>query len=152
MRAPVFIKPGCSPRVTQEIIRTLLEEFSLERRCEIMLTEAMLRVIYDGIYRLRKRDLWGETKAYLLGKKVLVLIFHIKNRREFDKLVERVGSNLDPEQCAEHSLRYRFGSPTPKTLPSGKLFFYNFVHRPKTPEEARRHFAALFSKEDCIAV
>lgn len=58
-------------------------------------------------------------------------------------LVEIMGVNVDPHECAKGTFRRDKCILPSVYLPNGEVYHYNVVHRPKTPEEALRDMKIL---------
>ncbi len=86
-------------------------------------------------------ELWKATREHLLGAEVTVVLLG-GEPGIIERFADYTGREVEPAKCAEHTVRYRFGSRT--KLPGGGVYWENAIHRPKTKEEAERDIKLFF--------
>lgn len=146
--AAIYFKPGCTTGIISECTKILKERFIVDETYsrEVTLTEKVLKALYENLQGVKDRPLWEETLRRLQGKRVKVLTLLV-NDKELKELTKCIGTHVNPKRCEPGSFRYRFGGGKEEIPGSDKFWFKNWIHRPRTKQEARSHFSALFEEE-----
>ncbi|MFC1729782.1 hypothetical protein ACFL6I_05545 [candidate division KSB1 bacterium] len=145
-RASIFFKPGFPLEKKLKCIEIITSKFEGDRvySGEFVLTEELLGVLYANLKRKDDQALWKATRSAFLNEKVYVLTLLVEENGGIEELVELIGKDVDPEKCEEGSLRHMFGDGK-KLIPNSLYYwFFNWIHRPRTEEEARTQFKAFF--------
>ena len=80
--------------------------------------------------------------AHHLANKKLPF-YLVEGENAIEQLYQICGTSTDPQRCKKGTIRYVFGRTEPLILPSGKIFYFNGIHRPVDNTEAE-HLVELF--------
>jgi len=139
---PVFIKPEGLRREKEIVLR--IERFSHIAFLKwVELDADMISVIYPYV----SKSLWFATLEHLFKRKVLVMV--LKGANIVPLAFDMIGKETNPEDCGLHTLRlelHRKEKLTPKLLADGStVYYWNYLHRARTPEEAKVQIKALLN-------
>lgn len=118
--------------------------FTLERATQIKISDQSEAArIAREMYPDASPAVIHITATRLISGPMVALLLSRENAIERLRIL--AGEATDPSQCAETSLRGRFGRKEPiRILADGTHFFANGVHRPKDAAEAARDIALFF--------
>ena len=105
------------------------------------LNEDDLATLYPNL----PAELQEATREHLLGAEVMVVLLE-GDRGIIGRFADYAGREVEPAKCAEHTVRYRYGSRQPKELKGGLLYWENVIHRPKNAKEAARDIQLFFGR------
>jgi nucleoside diphosphate kinase len=132
----VFIKPEAMKHW-----RSILEELKIFGdvvwRRSVTLNSDVIGKLYPRMHPTIAR----QTMEHLCGQQVPVFVLQGEN--VVNRILHFAGTQTHPYFCDHSSLRHRYGIHHGKSLPGGKTYYFNAVHRSGTVEEAKAEILLL---------
>ena len=106
----------------------------------VTLNKEAVRALYPHLDRVFQEP----TDVHLCGQQVAVFV--VEGEDIIQRVVQLIGTNVNPDECAPYTLRYRLQQELGRHIEhahDGVWYHRNFVHRAKSSAEAEAQIRAL---------